>query len=36
MMTKRTAELSPESVARFERKPLAAEEGARALADVQR
>ncbi|SFN02927.1 hypothetical protein SAMN05216573_107100 [Bradyrhizobium sp. Rc3b] len=36
MITKKTAELSPESVARFERKRLAAEEGARALADVQR
>jgi len=35
-MTKKTAELSPESVARVERKRLAAEEGARALADVQR
>lgn len=36
MTTKKSAELSPESVARFERKRLAAEEGARAMADVEK
>jgi hypothetical protein len=36
MTTKKLADPSPETVARFERKRLAAEEGARALADVER
>jgi hypothetical protein len=36
MTTKKSAQPSPESVARFERKRLAAEEGARALADVEK
>jgi len=36
MSAKKSAELSPEGVARSDRKRLAAEEGARALADVER
>lgn len=36
MSTKRSAEPSPESIARSDRKRLAAEEGARALADVEK
>ncbi|MBH5400379.1 transcriptional regulator [Bradyrhizobium sp. CNPSo 4010] len=36
MTTKKSAEPSPESLARSERKRVAAEEGARALADVER
>jgi hypothetical protein len=36
MSTRKTAEPSPESIARFNRKRLAAEEGARALLDVER
>ncbi|WP_456748628.1 transcriptional regulator [Bradyrhizobium sp. USDA 4354] len=36
MSTKKPAEPSPESIARSDRKRLAAEEGARALADVER
>lgn len=36
MTTKKSAQPSPESVARVERKRLAAEEGARALADVEK
>lgn len=36
MTTKKLAQPSPESVARVERKRLAAEEGARALADVEK
>ncbi|UWU81424.1 transcriptional regulator [Bradyrhizobium huanghuaihaiense] len=36
MSAKKTAEPSPESVARAERQRLAAEEGARAVADVER
>ncbi|WP_229183028.1 transcriptional regulator [Bradyrhizobium oropedii] len=36
MSVKRPAELSPESMARANRKRLAAEEGARAMADVGR
>jgi len=36
MSPRKSAELSPEGVARFNRKRLAAEEGARALADVER
>ncbi|WP_082908239.1 transcriptional regulator [Bradyrhizobium neotropicale] len=36
MNAKKTAEPSPEHIARSDRKRLAAEEGARALADVER
>lgn len=36
MTTKKSVQPSPETVARFERKRLAAEEGAQALADVER
>jgi len=36
MSEKKPAEPSPESIARSDRKRLAAEEGARALADVER
>jgi hypothetical protein len=36
MSVKKTAEPSPESIARADRQRLAAEEGARAMADVQR
>lgn len=36
MSAKKPAELSPEGIARSDRKRLAAEEGARALADVDR
>jgi pyridoxal biosynthesis lyase PdxS len=36
MSARKTAEPSPESIARFNRKRLAAEEGARALLDVER
>ncbi|MGO4714366.1 transcriptional regulator [Bradyrhizobium sp. 2TAF24] len=36
MSARKTAELSPESIARSNRKRLAAEEGARALADVEK
>ncbi|KQT21272.1 MAG: transcriptional regulator [Bradyrhizobium sp.] len=36
MSTKKSAEPSPTSIARSDRKRLAAEEGARALADVER
>ncbi len=36
MSARKTAELSPESIARSDRKRLAAEEGVRALADVER
>ncbi|WP_084298931.1 transcriptional regulator [Bradyrhizobium sp. WSM1743] len=36
MSTKKPAEPSPESIARSDRKRLAAEEGARALAEVER
>ncbi|MBR0960326.1 transcriptional regulator [Bradyrhizobium japonicum] len=36
MSTKKPAEPSPESIARSDRRRLAAEEGARALADVER
>lgn len=36
MSTKKSAEPSPESIARSDRKRLAAEEGARALADVEK
>ncbi|MBR0850786.1 transcriptional regulator [Bradyrhizobium diazoefficiens] len=35
-MSARKPELSPESIARFDRRRLAAEEGAQALADVER
>lgn len=36
MSARKSAEPSPDSIARFNRKRLAAEEGARALADVER
>jgi hypothetical protein len=36
MSGKKTAEPSPESIARADRQRLAAEEGARAMADVER
>ena len=36
MADKKSAELSPESIARAERQRLALEEGARAMADIQR
>ena len=36
MSARKTAELSPEGIARSDRKRLAAEEGMRALADVER
>ncbi|WP_128924776.1 transcriptional regulator [Bradyrhizobium guangxiense] len=36
MSGKKSAERSPESIARSERQRLAAEEGARAIADVER
>jgi pyridoxal biosynthesis lyase PdxS len=36
MSAKKSVEPSPESIARFNRKRLAAEEGARALLDVER
>jgi hypothetical protein len=36
MSAKKSAEPSPESIARFNRQRLAAEDGARALADVER
>ncbi|MGY8639247.1 transcriptional regulator [Bradyrhizobium sp. 14AA] len=36
MSARKSAELSPESIARTDRKRLAAEEGVRALADVER
>jgi hypothetical protein len=36
MSARKSAEPSPEGIARFNRKRLAAEEGARALADVER
>jgi hypothetical protein len=36
MSAKKSAELSPEGIARSNRKRLAAEEGVRALADVER
>ncbi|UWU95360.1 transcriptional regulator [Bradyrhizobium sp. CB1015] len=36
MSARKSAEPSPESIARSERKRLAAEEGARAIADVER
>jgi len=36
MSARKTAELSPEGIARSDRKRLAAEEGVRALADVER
>jgi hypothetical protein len=36
MATKRSIELSPESIARADRQRLALEEGARAMADVER
>lgn len=36
MSTKKSADLSPEGIARSDRKRLAAEEGMRALADVER
>jgi hypothetical protein len=35
MASKKSAELSPESIARANRQRLAAEEGARAMADVE-
>ncbi|MCK1424177.1 transcriptional regulator [Bradyrhizobium sp. 182] len=36
MSPKKSADLSPEGIARLNRKQLAAEEGARALADAER
>jgi hypothetical protein len=36
MAGRKSAELSPESIARANRQRLAAEEGARAMADVER
>jgi len=36
MNARKTAELSPEGIARSDRKRLAAEEGVRALADVEK
>ena len=36
MSVRKSAEQSPEAIARFNRKRLAAEEGARTLADVER
>ena len=36
MNAKKPAEISPEGIARADRKRLAAEEGARAMADVER
>jgi hypothetical protein len=36
MSAKKSAELSPEGIARSDRKRLAAEEGARALAEVEK
>lgn len=36
MVVKRSVELSPESIARADRQRLALEEGARAIADVER
>jgi hypothetical protein len=36
MSARKSAEPSPDSIARFNRRRLAAEEGARALADVER
>ncbi|SFP91376.1 hypothetical protein SAMN05216330_11212 [Bradyrhizobium sp. Ghvi] len=36
MSARKTAELSPEGIARSDRKRLAAEEGVRALADVEK
>ncbi len=36
MASRKSAELSPESIARANRQRLAAEEGARAMADIER
>lgn len=36
MTTKKSTDPSPESIARFERRRVAAEEGVRAMADVER